>query len=287
MPALLVVLAAICILSGCGKSVKDSAAPVMSESSSGSADVNASDVSAFTDADTGARQVAERKVIRQASLALVVSDLEKAAADLQELAQSYGGYVESAEVRNLERTSRGSITIMVASEKLDQAIDAIEKLGRVERKSITGRDVTGEYYDTATRKANLAVHEKRLLELYDRASTIQEMLDIENELSRVRGEIESLTTRIQVLDKLTSLSKIKIDLESSKAIKSSSGIEVPSFAERIKTAWQSAVGGLTGLLQGMVLLVVYILPFSPIIAVVLYLIYRRWKKGRRAGKNNE
>lgn len=280
---LVVITAAACLLTGCGSSKQESAAPAMSEGSAGSA---AADSGVAFPSSAAAPPDAERKVIREASLTIVVSDLEKAGAELQELAGSYGGYVESAEVRNTGKTSQGSVTIMVASEKLEQAIAEIEKLGRVEKKSITGRDVTEEYYDTATRKENLAVYEKRLLEMYDKASTIEEMLEIEKELSRVRGEIESLTGRIQVLDKLTNLSKVRVNLKSSSAIVSPTGIERPPFAERIKSAWQSAVDGLIALLQGIVLLVVFIAPYLPVLVIAGYFIYR-WRKkvsGREKNK---
>ena len=72
-------------------------------------------------------------------------------------------------------------------------MDEIEAIGAVTSKSISGRDVTEEFVDLSARLGNLERQELRLLDILNMTTTVDEVLDVERELGRIRGEIESLT----------------------------------------------------------------------------------------------
>ena len=72
-------------------------------------------------------------------------------------------------------------------------MDDIEAIGAVTSKSISGRDVTEEFVDLSARLGNLERQELRLLDILNMTTTVDEVLDVERELGRIRGEIESLT----------------------------------------------------------------------------------------------
>jgi hypothetical protein len=66
-------------------------------------------------------------------------------------------------------------------------------IGTITLNTITGDDVTDQYFDAQSRLSALRVQETRLLvELLEEAASLEDILDIEDRLSEVRYEIERL-----------------------------------------------------------------------------------------------
>ena len=87
----------------------------------------------------------------------------------------------------------GKHSIRVPDEKFDQAMAELRKLAvRVERESTTSQDVTEQYTDLQARLNNAKATEKQYLALLDKAATVEDMLSIQDSLSRVRTEIEQI-----------------------------------------------------------------------------------------------
>ncbi len=63
---------------------------------------------------------------------------------------------------------------------------------RVEQESTTSQDVTEQYTDLQARLNNAKATEKQYLALLDKAATVEDMLSIQDSLSRVRTEIEQI-----------------------------------------------------------------------------------------------
>ena len=74
------------------------------------------------------------------------------------------------------------------------------------------------------------------MELLDKAGTVKEMLEIENELTRIRGEIESRQARLKVLDNLTNLATINLELSTSKTLSTGLSPGEP-LDQRVKAGW--------------------------------------------------
>lgn len=219
----------------------------------------------------------DRKVARQISLVIIVPDLEKAVSQLEELVKGSGGYIQNADMWQTNDRMMANLTMRVPVEKMEDLLPRIEGIGRLERKNIAGKDVTEEYYDATARKSTLERQEKRLLELLNKAGTVKEMLEIENELSRVRGQVESLQARLKVLDNLTSLATISVELRVPKTVFTGETLKEP-FSQRIKAAWMRGVNGMTNSVEELVTLAVMLIPYIPLIAAAGYVFYRVWKK---------
>jgi hypothetical protein len=177
------------------------------------------------------------------------------------------------------------LTLRVPAAKLEEILSALEPLGQVEGKNISGQDVTEEYYDTTARKANLEKQEQRLLELYNKAGTVKDILEIENELTRVRGEIESLQARLNVLDNLISLATITVELRAPGGISTGSTLKEP-LGTRLKAAWQMGVNGLVNFSEGLLLLGAVLLPYTPFAAAAYLLFYYIVRKRRLKSKDS-
>lgn len=221
----------------------------------------------------------ERKIARNVSLVINVNDVEEANSRIQEMVKRSGGFVQNATLWLADGRMQGSLVLRVPAEQLDDLLPRLEALGKVEKRNVTGKDVTEEYYDTSARKTAFEKQEKRLLELLGKANTVKEMLEIENELARVRSQIESLQARIKLLDNLTSLATINIEIRSPKSISTGETVKEP-FWQRIKAGWLRGINGMVGLVEDLTVLFVALLPYTPIFAIAGYVFYRLWKKRR-------
>lgn len=232
------------------------------------------------EADNGLK----RKVTRDVSLVISVHDVKEADTRIQQFLGEASGYIQESGVWQEKGRMQGTMILRVPDGKLEKFISDLETLGKVERKNIVGKDVTEEYYDAAAHKTTLEKQEKRLLDLLSKAGSVKDMLEIENELARVRGQIESLQGRLKVMDNLTDYATVNIELKDSKKIYTDGTLKEP-FVSRIKTAWLMGADGAVNLVEGFVVLLVILLPYIPVVALVGYVTYRIWKR-RRSGSRD-
>jgi hypothetical protein len=92
-------------------------------------------------------------------------------------------------------------------------VDQIAALGKLLNKQITAQEVTEEYVDLTSRRRNLQREELRLLDLLQRAGKVRELLEVEQEVGRVRGEIEAISGRMRYLENRVALSTLTVPFE--------------------------------------------------------------------------
>ncbi len=150
----------------------------------------------------------ERKVLFNAYLTLTVKNPDTANVYIEQIAKKYNGYVN--------QIGTYSSTIRVESDKLNDALKEIEALGRVDRKSISGQDVTDEYLDYEIRLENAHKARERYLELLEKAENVEAALKVEKELERLNETIDLLTGKMNRIDHLVQYSTITISLNEKK-----------------------------------------------------------------------
>lgn len=156
----------------------------------------------------------ERKIIRNGSVSVEVSSVEEALSDIKVLVEEAGGYVTDESVSEDQYgTKSGSIVCRVPADELDPTLAALGDLGDVEHVSISGNDITDQYFDLEVRLANQQQLEARLLELLKRPTNeLDDLLAAERELARVRTEIDSLQGRKRLWDNQIAYSTISVSL---------------------------------------------------------------------------
>lgn len=154
----------------------------------------------------------ERKVIYTSQLSLQVEDLDRFHERLEERLQALGGYLAQASISGQERGRRqGSFSLRVPAAQFEPLLTEIKNLGTVERENRSANDVTQEYIDLDARLANLKRQEERLAEILKQARNVNEVLQVEKELGRTRGEIESLSGRLKYLKNQIDFSTVNIN----------------------------------------------------------------------------
>ena len=214
--------------------------------------------------------VVGRKIIYSAWISLEVRDVDVAVSQLQAIAEEFGGYIAHMSVSKKE-VKTGSVTLRVPQTEFYKAIERIEQLGEVKDKNVKSEDVTERYIDLKARLENAQREEQRLLELLDKAYDVEDMLNIERELSRIREQIEVYTGQLRYLESRVNYATITVNLSEPKPPKPLPEVD---WDATLKTGLQY----LLAMVQGLIILGFIIIP-PIVIGVPTYYAYKR-KRGK-------
>ncbi len=238
-------------------------------------------------ADTVSAQV-ERIVIKNANLSIVVPDPGEAMSTIALMAEDMGGFVVSSNLFQTEiegglEVPRGSITIRVPAERLNDALAEIEgSASRVISKNESGEDVTREYTDLQSRLRNLEEAETQLREILASATKTEDVLSVFNQLTQVREQIEVIQGQIQFFEQSARFSAISIELIADAAVQPLTiGRWQPVGVAR--DSIQALLNTLTVLANAAIWLILYLLPVLIVIAIplaIVWRVFRRWRRGR-------
>lgn len=222
-----------------------------------------------------------RKIIYTATIRLIVEDFTKAEEDLITLVKNQKGYVISSEVTGTPGTPRsGQWKVRVPVERFEEFRAEAVKLGKLERSAVDSQDVTDEYYDLEARIKNKKVEEARLIQHLEKSTgKLEDILAVEREISRVRGEIERQQGRLQLLAKLTAMTTITIFINERTGYVPA---EAESFGTTVSHTFENSLGALTEFGKNLVLLAVAIAPWLVPLAVVALPVGGIWRWRKRA-----
>ncbi len=218
-----------------------------------------------------------RLVIRTAQVTLEVESLDEAASRLTRLAEAAGGFVAGSSSMQSGRGPEGSFVLRVPASRFADVLAQVEALGRVLGRRLGGQDVTEEYVDLRSRIRNQERYEQRLLAFVDRATRMSDLLAIEQELARVRGEIEQLTGRAQYLERQAELATIEVSV--SETAKPPSGWDVNDTLAKIRTAFLVTIRQILRAVEALVIALSALLPIL-VLAGVAWLLIRRVRPAR-------
>ncbi len=177
------------------------------------------------------------------------------------------------------------VTIRVPAGRYQAFIDAAAKLGRVLFQSENTEDVTQQHVDLKARLDNLRVEERRLRQFFAKAKNVTEMLKIEAELSRVRGEIESMAAQVAYLERQAAMATVTIELSEPKALVRPTGTDWgvgKAFTDSVR-AFVNTMNVLIILVGPVLALLVFVgLP----VAIVVWLLAKRMRKRGSRGTDS-
>lgn len=232
--------------------------------------------------DVLAQSKPDRYLIKNATVIVETEDARAATEQLTAALAQVDGYVSDLhETVNAFGKRTVVMQIRIPSDRFDQSMLQVETLGKVLNKQVNTQDVTEQYVDTEARARNLKRTEERLLEHLSRAGVLEEVLRVENELTRIRQEIERLEGQLRFLSDRVAYSTISITLQ--EAARSEPITPAESFSTG--KVFSEAMRSLVGFGQGIWARVIWILVWSPVWLVpvlVGYLAYRRWRKQQAA-----
>lgn len=157
--------------------------------------------------------IADRKIMRTGVLELTVKSPADAAEQIRLMAESMGGYLEAAQVGGTKEAPTADITIRVPASHFEDAKANIRKLAaHVESEKTAAEDVTRQYVDMEARLRNLRAEEAQYLAIMKSAYKVDDLLEVTQKLSEVRGQIEQQQAEFQTLSKQVETVAISISL---------------------------------------------------------------------------
>ena len=201
---------------------------------------------------------ASRMLIKTADLAIEVKDAKKTLSGVTEIASKAGGFVTGSGLSGEEGTQSGTVTIRIPAANYASVLEQVSKLGKVLSKQEKGEDVTEEYVDLQSRIRNLKREEEAFLGVLRQAKRVPDILEVERELSRVRGEIEQAEGRAKYLQNQVALSTINVSFTEPTPV-----VTQAIQWDVVQTAL-GAIHALGGIFRALASLVIWVLVFIPL-----------------------
>jgi hypothetical protein len=226
-------------------------------------------------------------IARTAGLTLVAKDFDKTRAAVEEILKRHNGYIGELNVSAPSDVGRTlTATLRVPAPQLEAALAELKQLGRVENELQGGEEVTAQYVDLAARLANAQHTEQRLTEiLRSRTGKLQDVLKVELEIDRVRGEIEQMQAEKKELSKRVAFATLSATVK--EEYKARLEGAPPSTGSRFRNA---AVDGYNTVVEGLIDVGLFLLSSGPsllIWAAILFFPARwLWRKLRAELKKN-
>ncbi|HKE17019.1 MAG TPA: DUF4349 domain-containing protein [Kofleriaceae bacterium] len=213
-----------------------------------------------------------RKIIRTGTLLIEVDDYAKARGAIDELMRGSGGFVAGVDVGRSEgAVGSATLTLRIPEAGLDRALAALGGLGTLRRESIRAEDVSETYYDLAARLRNARHLEERMLELAAKAGKVNELLEVEREVGRVRESIEVMDGQLRGLDDRTSLATLSVEIVTRQVYVAQQPV---GLATRIGNAFDASLGAMADAGEGLLLFLVAALPWMLPIGAGAWLLVR-------------
>ncbi len=223
------------------------------------------------------------QVIRTASLIADVHDVDEAASTLIRIAESMGGFVANSTLVH-QHPSYGTFELRIPVRQFTRALEQVERVGQIHERHISGQDVTEEFVDLTARVRNLERHEHQLLTFMDRATRVTDLLAIEQELARVRGEIEQLTGRLRLMSNQVELATVNVTLRESS--RGTPGLwDLPASLEKIQASFINTVRQILLVAERLVIFTSALVPVALLAFPTWMLI--RWHTRRRSRLGDE
>ena len=221
-------------------------------------------------------------IIRTAQLSLITKEFDSARSAVEIILKRHRGYIGELKVGGSAGSGRTlNATLRVPADQLDGSLAELKALGRVESESQSGQDVTSQYVDLQARLANARNTEQRLTELLrQRTGKLSDVLEVEQELDRVRGEIEQMEAERKNMSNQVSFATLNATI--TEDYKAQLQVVPPSTSTRLSNA---AVAGYKSMVDGIVGLMLFLLEDGPTLllwgAVLFFPARLVWKRVRR------
>ena len=220
-----------------------------------------------------AHDVLPNLVIRSGTASIQVDSLDHAIALVRALALKVGGFVgSSATQAGRGQVPQATLELRMPADRFDAAVDGLRPIGAVESVNVSAQDVGEEYVDVQARVANDRRLEARLIELVaQRTGKLSDVLQVEQELARVREEIERYEGRMRYLQSRAAVSSLSLTLHQPFPVvdQGTPGI----IGESVRDAWRNFIAVIALLIQSLGV----VIPLG-VCALAGWFVLRRWRR---------
>ena len=232
------------------------------------------------------------KIIYSADVTVESTAFDESLAKLEALIAEVGGWVESSSVsgsnyselsRGYANTRRASYTLRIPSERFEALMHSLSDLGNVPYTYLYTENVSAQYYDVEARLSACQTQEKRLLEMMESAESVEDIILLEDRLSELRYQIESLQSSLRNWDRRVSYSTVNLELREVREYTPETPVTI-RYGERLARAWKNGLGAVGEFFRDFLLWFVEALPTLVLLAVLALVLLPLGKKLHRRAK---
>lgn len=178
-----------------------------------------------------------QKLIKKVDMSLETKEFDTLLENIRQKVEEVGGYIEYSDISGNSYYSMNSnrnawLTLRIPADKLDGFVTVVSELGNVTNKNESVEDITLRYVDVESHKKALETEQSRLMELLEKAESMEDIIAIESRLSQVRYELQSYESTLRTYDNQVSYSTVALNIYEVERI-----LEVPeekSFLDEVR-----------------------------------------------------
>jgi len=249
-----------------------------------------------TNADTGAIEDYSEKIIYNVNMGIVVDDPIEVAKSIKAQVNAMGGYVASSYSNDYDDySSHVNMQIRVPAQGLNDMTKYIYSISDVEYENMYTENVTESYYDTVARLEHEKLQAEQLEEIMEQAETIEDILTVRQEMTKVQETIEVYEGRVRMWDSLVNYSTIDISISPTPTIdtgddglirKITMGETGRGIVRALTNSWRFVVNFFSVLFRVIAALIIPAVIIAPIVFIIVKLAKKSKAKRKNTPPNN-
>lgn len=233
--------------------------------------------SEYTEHDAPAlAAMSKRKLIRTVDIVMETDDFDGLLLRIRNRIGELGGYVEESSVTGRETRLNEPIprnarmTARIPSDRLDTFLSTVEEQANILRRSENTQDVTLQYSDMESKKKSLTIEQERIWELLEKADSLDAVIMLEDHLSEIRYELESMESQLRLIDNHVDYSTVTLEIEE---VTIFTPTAPESVGQRIRSTFSHSLKNMSDFCVSLLILIT---GTSPVWAPILLLAAALW-----------
>lgn len=257
-----------------------------------------SDIPKESHENTSEITLSQEKLVYTCNLSIETTAYNDTLQKIEELIADYEGIIQSKYENDnasnwyyddyYKRSGTLNCTLMlrIPSSKYKEFTKSIGSIGgKIKSKDETVDNISQQYFDTEIKIASLEKQESKLLELMDKATTIEELIQIEARLSEIDAELMKYKTEIKYMDLDVAYSYVNIELkEVLEYTEDNTGRKTNTFIDRLLNTLEDTIKYLGQNMEGLLFTIILISPYIILIVIIVVVYNKFLRKKVRAMK---
>lgn len=166
--------------------------------------------------ESGKNDLSARKMIRTANLTVETKTFDEFMSKLEANILEMGGYLSSSSINGQsyrsEKVRYANLTVRIPADTYDAFVSGIAGYANVTNRSESVNDVTMAYVDTESRIKAYETEYQTLLEILEKATSLDDVLVIQSRITDVTYQLESYRSQLRKYDDLISYCTVHLNV---------------------------------------------------------------------------
>jgi len=235
---------------------------------------SASDMPSAAGIKDAAQPSTQRLVIETANLSLTTANVVGVSRHVSHIAAQDGGFVQSMQQTGSKQSTLINLTVRIPEADFQTFLSASKAFGTVTQFTQTGQDVTQAHGQLQAQLSELHSEVTAYTRLFNRAQSMQDMLQIQQSLTQVDSQIADLTNQLNSLNRSIQLATVNLTLAPASAVVTPTTRTLAVF-----TSLRQSVHFMGESALAVITFIAWILPWG-VVAGLAYAGYRWWSRRR-------